>query len=268
VKEDSPVTGAPKKRRVRVIPSLLISEGGLVKTTRFKDPKYVGDPINAVKIFNDKEVDEIAVIDISATRQGRGPNFEHMAEIAGEAFMPMAYGGGIRKEADVEKVFQAGGEKVILNTAAFEMPELLTRCAKRYGSQSLVVSIDVKRNWRRRWRAYKKHGTEPTEFNPVSAARHLQDLGAGEIVLHNIEREGTYQGYDLHLLSQVAQAVTIPVVALGGAKDLSDLGEAIQEGHASAVMAGSLFVFHGPHRAVLINYPEQQRLEAEVFPDL
>ena len=237
-----------------------------MKTCQFKNAKYVGDPINAVKIFNDKEVDELAVINISAARRGGEPDFAHMEEIAGEAFMPMAFGGGIRNESHIEQVFQAGGEKVIISSAAFENPDLITTAAKRYGSQSLVVTIDVKRNWRGLPRVFSQRGRTKTGLDPVEAARRMEDLGVGEIVLHDVDREGTFQGYDLDLLKQVAQSVSVPVVALGGAKDISDLGAAVKTGHASAVMAGSLFVFHGPHRAVLINFPNQEQLEENVFP--
>lgn len=255
------------KRRIRVIPALLLSEGGLVKTRRFREPKYVGDPINAVKIFNDKEVDEISVLDISASRNGREPRFEHVAEIAGEAFMPLAYGGGLKTISHIERAFEAGAEKVVLNTAAFENPQLITQAAARYGSQSIVVSIDVKRDWLRRPRAYIRSGTRSTGLDPVTAARRMEEAGAGELLLHNIDREGTFSGYDLDLVRSVAEAVGVPVVAVGGARTVDDLAAAVHDGHASAVMAGSMFVFHGPHRAVLINFPEQAILERKVFPE-
>jgi cyclase len=238
----------------------------LVKTRRFRESKYVGDPINAVKIFNDKEVDEIAVLDISATRNGREPSFEHVAEIAGEAFMPLAYGGGVRTVGHIERVFEAGAEKVVLNTAAFENPELVTQAAGRYGSQSVVVSLDVKRDWLRRLRVYSRCGGRSTGLDPVTAARRMEEAGAGELLLHNIDREGMYSGYDVELIRSVAEAVGVPVVAVGGARNVDDLAAAVHEGHASAVMAGSMFVFHGPHRAVLINFPEQTILEQKVFP--
>ena len=251
-------------KRVRIIPALLIQEGGLVKSVRFKDHKYVGDPINAVKIFNEKEVDEIVILDISATREKRPPDIRQVREIASEAFMPLGYGGGITTLDEIRELITAGVEKVILNTAAFANPSLIGEGAKYVGSQSIVVSIDVKKDIWGRYRVYVENGSRNTGLDPVAYARQVEDAGAGEILLNSIENDGTFKGYDTLLLQQVSKAVSIPVVAIGGAGSADDFAAAIRHG-ASAAAAGSLFVFQGPHRAVLISYPGQAELKTRVF---
>ncbi|NQT13095.1 MAG: imidazole glycerol phosphate synthase subunit HisF [Planctomycetes bacterium] len=233
----------------------------LVKTCKFKKPVYVGDPINAVHIFNEKEVDEIAVIEISRKGTTNRPDFMYLAEIAGEAFMPLSYGGGIRAIGDAERILSSGSEKVILNTAAFQTPELVTELANRFGSQSVVVSLDVKRNWFRSPEVFMSNARSRTRMTPTSAARHMENLGAGELIFHDVDREGTYRGFDVSLLKSVVDEVTVPVVALGGAGRLTDLADAVRLGGASAVSAGSLFVFQGPRHAVLITYPAKSDLE-------
>lgn len=252
-------------KRVRIIPTLLLRNRKLVKTVRFKNPRYVGDPINAVRIFNDKEVDEIAIIQIDANRYDVGPDFEHLQEIASEAFMPLAFGGGILDEAAAERAFAAGAEKVILNAAAYENPGLITTLSNRYGAQSVVVSLDVGKSfWGGMWPCTRS-ATKMIKVTPVAAAKRFEELGAGEILLHDATREGTRTGMNLPLITQVAAAVSIPVIALGGARSVDDLGEAVRVGHAAAAAAGSLFVFHGPHEAVLVQYPSQAVLEEKVF---
>lgn len=246
--------------KTRVIPSLLLRNGGLVKTRRFTDAVYVGDPINAVKIFNDKEVDELAFLDIGATPAGRGPDFELLEAIAAEAFMPFGYGGGIRTVDEVHRLLTLGIEKVILNTAAFDDPGLVGACAEVAGSSSVVVSIDVRTDLFRRRRVMVAGGTRAAGRDPVEMALEMQRRGAGEILLNSIDRDGMGSGYDLRLVSEVSSAVSIPVVALGGAGSLEDMRKAVEAG-ASAVAAGSFFVFHGPHRAVLISYPDYKTME-------
>lgn len=246
--------------RARVIPCLLLRDGGLVKTVKFGNPRYVGDPINAVRIFNEKEVDELAFLDISATPAGRQPNFDLIADIASEAFMPFAYGGGITTLEQIKRLFATGVEKVILNSAASQDPSLISRAADHAGSQSVVVSIDVRKSWLRRQSVFTRCGTIDLKFDPVTYAKGVEAAGAGEILLTSIDRDGTMSGYDLDLVEAVARAVSIPVIASGGAGSLQDLHRAIASG-ASAVAAGSLFVFHGKHRAVLITYPEYAELE-------
>jgi imidazole glycerol-phosphate synthase subunit HisF len=246
--------------RARVIPCLLLRNGGLVKTVKFGDARYVGDPINAVRIFNDKEVDELVFLDIAATPSGQGPNFELLADIASEAFMPFGYGGGITTIDQVQRLFALGIEKVILNTSAASSPALVEEAARLAGNSSVVVSMDVRRNWLGKYSVCVAGGKTDTMRDPVSYAQEMERSGAGEILLTAIQRDGTMEGYDLELVRRVSAAVSIPVVASGGAGNLQHLKAAIDSG-ASAVGAGSLFVFHGKHRAVLITYPTYTELE-------
>mgnify|MGYP006330874375 FL=1 len=251
-------------RRIRVIPALLLHEGGLIKSVKFKDYKYVGDPINAVKIFNEKEVDEIAVIDIDASRENRGPDIKKIAEIASEAFMPMAYGGGITTIEQIKDLFFNGIEKIILNKSAVQQPALITEAARLFGSQSVMVSIDVKKHFLKGLRVYTDNGKTNTGFAPVAFARQLETAGAGEILLNSIDRDGTYAGYDTALIKEVSEAVGIPVIAIGGASSIPDFKLAVDHG-ASAVAAGSMFVFQGAHKAVLISYPSQEELKRKMY---
>jgi imidazole glycerol-phosphate synthase subunit HisF len=251
-------------RRVRVIPVLLIKKGGLVKSIRFKYFKYVGDPINAVRIFNDKEIDEIIVLDIDASRERRGPNFTQIRELAGEAFIPLAYGGGISTIDEIKKLFYLGIEKVVLNYQAYSNPSLITEAAKLVGSQSVVVSMDVKKNFFGKYKIYVRNGTESINLEPVAYGLKMQEAGAGEIFLNNIDRDGTYGGYDLELIKLLSHQLKIPLIACGGASVMKDFPDAINSG-ASAVAAGSLFVFQRPHNAVLISYPSQKELNEQVY---
>ena len=248
---------------IRVIPSLLIHKDGLVKSVRFKDYKYVGDPINAVKIFNDKEVDELVMMDIDATKENRSPNIARIAEIAGEAFMPVAYGGGITTVQQIKDILFNGIEKVIINKAAHTQPELRTEAAALFGSQTIVVSIDVKKNLFGRSKVYTDNGRNNTGIDPAVFAIQVAQLGAGEILLNSIDRDGTYQGYDLPLIKSVSDAVSIPVIAIGGASSVDDFQQAINNG-ASATAAGSMFVFQRPHQAVLISYPDYELLKQKL----
>jgi cyclase len=249
--------------RARVIPCLLLKGERLVKTVRFRQPTYVGDPINAVKIFNDREVDELAILDITATTDRRDPPFDHLKEIAGECFMPLSYGGGIRSIEQARRLFSLGVEKVVINSAAADNPSLLTAIAGEYGSQAVVAGIDVKKDWLGRTRVFTRSGHNNTGREPIAYAKAMADAGAGEILLNAIERDGTMSGYDLDLIAQVSSSVSIPLVACGGAGTIDHLASAIRAG-ASAVAAGSLFVFAGPRRAVLINYPSAAELRAAV----
>lgn len=242
----------------------MLHKGGLIKSVKFKDYKYVGDPINAVKIFNEKEVDEIALIDIDASREKWGPDIKKIAEIASEAFMPMAYGGGITSIEQIKDLFYNGIEKVILNKAAVQNPALVTEAARLFGSQSVMVSIDVKKHFLKGPRVYTDNGKTNTGFAPVAFARQMETAGAGEILLNNVDRDGTYSGYDTRLIKEVAQSVRIPVIAIGGASAVDDFCAAVEQG-ASAVAAGSMFVFQRPHNAVLISYPTQQELKRKLY---
>jgi cyclase len=245
--------------RPRVIPVLLLTESGVVKTRRFREGRYVGDPINALRVFNEKEVDEIVILDIEATKTGRGPDFARIRDLASECFMPMGYGGGVRSVADAERLFAVGVEKVILGTVAVEDPGVVTSISRHAGAQSVVVCLDVGRNWLGKPRVSIRSGGSVTDLDPIDAARRMEELGAGELLLQYVDRDGTGAGYDLGLLGQVAKAVRIPVVVCGGAGKLTDFRDAFAAG-ASAAAAGSFFVFYGKHRAVLITYPSPAEL--------
>lgn len=251
-------------RRIRVIPVLLLRKGGLVKSARFKNHKYVGDPINAVKIFNEKEIDEIVVLDIDATADKRAPNMAQVKEIAGEAFIPLAYGGGISTIDEVKKLFYLGIEKVVLNYQAFANPSLVSEAARLVGSQSVMVSMDVKKNLFGKYKVYVKNGTENTGHDPLTYALKMQEAGAGEIFLNSIDKDGTYEGYDLGLIKTISSELKIPLIACGGASTTDDFREAVHSG-ASAVAAGSMFVFQRPHNAVLISYPSQKDLKEKLY---
>jgi cyclase len=244
----------------RVIPTLLLQDGGLVKTRKFKNPKYVGDPVNAIRIFNEKEVDELVVLDIQASKQGRLPNYVLINEIAGECFMPLCYGGGIRTVEMAARIFDCGVEKVCLQTAAFENPDLITQIAKRFGSQAVVLSVDVKRDWLRRTRLYQAKSGNIASQAWTDFLRIGVEAGAGEVIVNSVEHDGELDGYDLEVIGQAAGMIEVPVIASGGAGKLADFKDAIACG-ASAVAAGAMFVFHGPHRAVLITYPRYEELE-------
>lgn len=251
-------------KRARVIPVLLLHQGGLVKTRKFKSPTYVGDPINAVKIFNEKEIDEIVILDIDATREKRGPDMKVIREIAGEAFIPLAYGGGISNIEQVKELFYIGVEKVVFNYQAYSNPSLLTEASKLVGSQSVVASIDIRKNLFGKYKVVLKNGTESIEQDYLSYARNLEKAGAGEIFINLVDRDGMYSGYDVEVVEKLASVLSIPLIVCGGAGSLEDFRKAIQSG-ASAVAAGSFFVFQRPHNAVLISYPSRKELLQKVF---
>lgn len=238
----------------RVIPCLLLQDGGLVKTRRFRHPRYVGDPINAVRIFNDKYVDELVFLDIDASRTKSEPNYDLISRIAGECFMPLCYGGGIRTLVQARRIVAAGVEKIAVNSMAIDEPALLTALSHELGASSVVAGIDVKRDWRGRERVFHPGTRRLTQLDPVAHAQAVVAAGAGEIFLNSVDRDGSGKGFDRDLIARVCAAVTVPVIACGGAAGLDDMRAAVQSG-ASAAAAGSMFVFYGPHRAVLINYP-------------
>jgi cyclase len=246
---------------IRVIPCLLLKDQGLVKTLRFKEPKYVGDPINAIKIFNDKEVDELIFLDISATSENRKPNFKLISDIAQECFMPFAYGGGLRDIEDIQKILKIGVEKVIINSFALENPAFVREVANAFGNQSVVVAMDVKKTSSNQYLVYTHSGKTPTRWTPVDWARKVVELGAGELFVNSIDNDGTMEGYDLNVLKEISANVNIPVIACGGAGNLNHFRDAIKTGGASAVAAGSFFVFHGKFRSVLITYPTAEELK-------
>ena len=243
--------------RPRLIPTLLLKAGGLYKTKKFADPIYIGDPINAVRIFNEKGVDEVILLDIDASVEGRGPNFERIADIVSEAFVPVCYGGGVRSVEDFARLLKLGVEKVAINSAVKDSFELVTEAANRFGSQSIVVGIDVKRGLFNRLDHVTRSATVVSGRLPLDVAKAAEAAGAGEIMLTAVDRDGTMNGYDSKLILSVAGAVGVPVIASGGAASLNDMLEAVYVNGASAATAGSLFVFQGKHRAVLITYPDE-----------
>lgn len=245
----------------RVIPVLLVSDGYLVKPVKFHGDKYIGDPINAVRIFNEKQVDELVICDIDSSVKGAGVNYSLIEEIASEAFMPVGYGGGVSSAAEAQRITGIGIEKVILNSAAFDRPEAIGEISAALGSSSTVVSVDAKKRLTGGWDTYSQRGKKKLGMTPAEAARLAQEHGAGEIIVSAIDRESTFSGYDLKLVTAVSEAVTVPVIALGGASGYADFAPALEAG-ASAVAAGSMFVLNGKHRAVLITYPTPDQIRA------
>jgi cyclase len=247
----------------RLIPCLLLSgsRGGLVKTMRFKQPKYVGDPINAVRIFNEKEVDELMVLDIDATKEGRGPDFDMAEQLASECFMPLCYGGGIRSFEDAKTLFSLGVEKVALQSAFIGDPAILRRIADHAGDQAVVASVDVSKDWFGRYRLRTGPGVRPPTSDWRALVRLAVANGAGEVLVTSVDREGTLSGMDLGLIREASDLVEVPLIANGGANSLDNVRAAVEAG-ASAVAAGAFFVFYGPHRAVLITYPRYAEVEA------
>lgn len=252
-------------RRIRVIPTLLISNKKLVKTVNFKNPSYVGDPINAVKIFNEKEVDEVAIIDISATKNNKEPNYNLISDIAGEAFMPLSYGGGISKVEYAKKIIQCGVEKLIINNASQKNFEFIKNLKSELGSQSIVISIDIKKNWLGRYKIYSYLRNRSLNFDIIDFVTCLEKSGAGEILLNYVDKEGTFLGYDVKHCAKITNKLDIPVILSGGCSSLNDMYRAIKVGNASAVAAGSYFVYQLPHKAVMINYPEQKKLMNDIY---
>lgn len=251
-------------RRVRVIPVLTIDNEKLVKTVKFKKPNYIGDPVNAVKIFNDKEVDEIVLLDITATKEKREPNYLKIEEICSEAFMPFAYGGGIRSIDQIDKLFQLGIEKVVLNSVLADEMDLIQKAADKFGAQSIVGSIDVKKSILGAYHVYTHSGENKMKKSLEEHVSELIKAGVGEIIVTSINKEGTFGDYDFDLVKKVASISNVPVVANGGAKNLASFRQAIEAG-ASAVAAGSQFVYRGDTKGIMINYPSQDALKADVF---
>lgn len=245
----------------RVIPVLLVSDGYLVKPVKFGRETYIGDPINAVRIFNEKQVDELMICDIDATVKGTGVNYTLIEEIASEAFMPVGYGGGVASADEARRITSIGIEKVVLGSIAVARPEVVTEVSFALGSSSTVVSVDARKKLTGGWDTLVERATRKTGMDPMQSATRAQVLGAGEILLSSIDREGSFGGYDLALVRAVTSAVTVPVIALGGAGSFDDFGLALEAG-ASAVAAGSMFVQHGKHRAVLISYPTPEQVRS------
>jgi cyclase len=243
--------------RPRIIPSLLIQDNGLVKTVNFKNPKYVGDPINAVKIFNEKEVDELAIFDIDATVLGKEPNYSLIERLANQSMMPLCYGGGVKTIEQARKIFSFGIEKIALSSSIINNPNLITQIADRVGGQSVIVVLDIKKKLLGGYEIYTHNGKKSTGLNPIKFVEEAQRLGAGEIIINSIDRDGMMKGYDLELIAKIRERITLPLTVLGGAGSLNDIEKVIDAHGVIGVAAGSLFVFKGPYKAVLINYPTQ-----------
>lgn len=243
--------------RPRIIPSLLIHDNGLVKTINFKNPKYVGDPINAVKIFNEKAVDELAVFDIDATVLGKEPNYSLIERLASQSMMPLCYGGGVKTVEQAQRIFSLGIEKIALSSAVLQNPKLITEISDRVGAQSVIVVLDVRKKLLGGYEVYTHNGKKATGINPFKFVEEAQKLGAGEIVINSIDKDGVMKGYDLDLIAKVREKISLPMTVLGGAGSLLDIEKVIDVHGVIGVAAGSLFVFKGPYKAVLINYPTQ-----------
>ena len=241
--------------RPRIIPCLLIKDNGLVKSIQFKDHKYVGDPINAVKIFNEKEVDEIIIIDIDATVYNREPDYKLIEALAAECRMPLCYGGGVKTPEQAQKIFALGVEKVSISSEAILNPNLLTEIGNRVGSQSIVVVLDVKKNKTGKYEIWTHNGTKNTGKDPVEFAKEVESLGAGEVVINSIDSDGMMKGYEMELIDKIRNAISLPLTVLGGAGTLKDIGILISKYNVIGAAAGSLFVFKGVFKAVLISYP-------------
>jgi imidazole glycerol-phosphate synthase subunit HisF len=243
----------------RIIPCLLVKDKGLVKTVNFRNPKYVGDPINAVRIFNEKEVDELMVIDIDATVEKREPDYVMVERLAAECRMPLCYGGGVTTSDQVRKLIQLGVEKVAISSAAISNPAIVTQAAEKVGNQSVVVVLDVKKKLlSSKYESYTHNGLKATGKNPLELAIQMEKLGAGEIVINSIDQDGVMKGYDFHISDKIRNAINIPLTVMGGAGSLDDIGKLINRYGSIGASAGSLFVFKGIYKAVLINYPNRQ----------
>lgn len=247
--------------KTRVIPCLLVDNDRLVKTVGFKKPSYIGDPVNAIKIFNEKEVDELILLDITATRDNKPPAFGIIESVSEECFMPLTYGGGIKTINDMKKIFSMGVEKIAVNSAVAKSPELIKEASDLFGSQSIVVSIDVKKNFFGKHCVYSHSGTNLLKVNPIEYAQRIEKYGAGEILLNCIDNDGKMNGYDIALIKKIVESISIPVIALGGAGSLDDIADAAKIGGASAVAAGSFFVYQAKGMGVLINFPSRAELE-------
>jgi cyclase len=249
----------------RIIPCLLVKDKGLVKTVNFRNPKYVGDPINAVRIFNEKEVDELIVLDIDATQEKRGPDYNMIEHLAAECRMPLCYGGGVTTSDQVQKIVQLGVEKVAISSAALENPDLVSEAAGFVGSQSVVVVLDVKKSFKDgKYEVWTHNGKKATGKCPSELALQMERSGTGEIVINSIDNDGLMKGYDVDLVDKTRESISVPLTVLGGAGSLQDIGQLINKYGAIGAAAGSLFVYKGIYKAVLINYPNREEKDALV----
>ncbi len=254
--------------RPRIIPCLLVKDKGLVKTVNFSNPKYVGDPINAVRIFNEKQVDELVILDIDATTRGREPDYKMIEHWASECRMPLCYGGGVISVEQAQRIFSLGVEKVAISSAALKNPNLVRSIAEQVGSQSVVVILDIKKKFFGGYEIYTHNGKQSTGKDPFTFAQHLEELGVGEIVVNSIDNDGVMKGYDYNLIEKLRKSTTVPLTALGGAGDLQDIENLIKKFGIIGACAGSLFVFKGRYKAVLINYPTNEQKDKLIFSNI
>ena len=245
----------------RVIPCLQLIDESLVKTVKFSNQGYIGDPINTVRIFNELEVDELCFLDIRATIENRKPNFKILREIADECFMPLSYGGGIKDVNTAKEILSTGFEKIVINTQAYNTPELVTDIAKHSGNQSIIVSVDIKKNFFGKYKIYTNDGTKKRDLDPLEWIKRLEDIGAGELLLTSMDRDGTWSGYDLDFLKIITDSVNIPVIANGGAGSLVHLLEAVKKSNVSALAVGSMVVYQSKGLGVLVNFPDKKSLK-------
>ena len=252
----------------RIIPCLLVSDKGLVKTVNFKNPKYVGDPINAVRIFNEKRVDELMVLDIDASAENREPDYKMIANLAAECRMPLCYGGGVKTVEQAHRIFSLGVEKIAISSAAIEDPDLVCKIAQEVGSQSIVAILDVKKRLLGGYQIFIKNGKINSNKKPIEFVQELERLGVGEIIINSIDNDGVMKGYDLNLVDQIRKIVKVPLTILGGAGKLEDIGELVSKYGIIGAAAGSLFVFKGIYKAVLINYPSREEKDTLIQKSL
>lgn len=250
--------------KVRIIPCLLLKDDGLVKTVNFNKFNYIGDPINTCRIFNELEVDELTFLDIRTTLENKEPNYKVLKEISEECFMPVSYGGGIKTLNQVEKILSIGFEKVIINSAALENRKLVNEIADNFGSQSLIISIDYKKNLFGKYHVYGYSGTKKYSFTPLELANEMMNEGAGELLLTSIDREGTWKGFDVQLTKQITESINLPVIANGGAGNVEDIVDVVHNGGASAVALGSMVVYQAKDMGVLINFPDREVLAEKI----
>lgn len=250
--------------KARVIPCLQLIDDSLVKTVKFDNHGYIGDPINTVRIFNELEVDELCFLDIRASVQNREPNIELLHQIADECFMPLSYGGGVRSFEVAQKILSIGFEKIVLNTCAYRTPNLVKKISEHFGTQAVIGSIDVKKSMWGKYQVYINDGTEKLSIDPVQWAQKLEELGAGELLVTSIDRDGTWSGYDIDIVKKISQSVKVPVIANGGAGNVKHIGDVVKNGHASAAALGSMVVYQKKGMGVLVNFPDKHLLEQEI----
>lgn len=255
-------------RRIRVIPVIMLDEGRAVITRKFDKPVYVGDPINAIKILNDKEVDELIILDITNKRKRSSPDFELIAKMASESFMPLAYGGHVARLADAERIINSGIEKISFNTALFNNPQMVKDFSEKFGSQSTIASIDVKKNLMGTYIVRTKNGRSKVGTDIEAILKLITQLGVGEILVNSIDKDGSFEGYDVPLIQRMTRCISVPLIACGGATSISDFVKAANVGKASAVAAGAMFFFKGSFDAILVNYPDQKTLITHLYNNL